>query len=387
MNALEVVLVTGCNGYVGRRLCDALSKDDRRIVVGVDIQRQAHPQCVLRHYHCVDLGGDEAETQMRALMNGHRVTGVIHLASYGMSGREQIARPGRIRAVNVGGTRAVLNACRARGGASLVYVSTVNVCFAGRLIENEPDVTECYAPLEAHPDEYSRSKAMAEQLVLSSSAEVPCVALRLYGIYGEGEERHFPRMIRYFTTYGMFAKFGHPSDLSDWVYVDNVVHACLVAHDKMRIMDTACVGEAFFIGDNEPINTIDLCEPLAQMVGVPYLKSVWIPYHIMYAMGWVIEILCRAYHAILGQDVEPFLTRAEVDKVARTHYWRTERAALLLGYKPVTPRLVGLSRMYSYFRKQLRDQGYPKKRGNAALLVLTVALVATLALTFVLQGQ
>lgn len=196
--------MTGCNGYVGRRLVQRLSSTSSSVlIIGADLHSDPHAAIAphLDEYVSVDLGaGLQCKQVLMDVMmkrarrkEGKVVLEVVHLASFGMSGREQIARPERIRAVNVGGTEAVVEACIA-SGASLVYVSTVNVCFAGRTIENEPDIRDCYAPLDAHTDEYSRSKAMAEQLVLSRVRR--SLALRLYGVYGEGEERHFPRMLR-----------------------------------------------------------------------------------------------------------------------------------------------------------------------------------------------
>lgn len=185
-------------------------------------------------------------------------------------------------------------------------------------------------------------------------------------------------LLRYFKSYGMFVKFGHQSDRSDWVHVDNVVHACVLALGKLQVAE--CEGEAFFIGDNEPCNTIDFCEPLAQMVGVPYVGWLWIPYHVMWAVGWAVEIFCSVYHAGTGRDIEPLLTRAEVDKVARTHFWRTERAQHLLGYKPIVTRRDGQARMYAHFQAQLQKEGYPRKGTNAVLLIIAVTLAFFYAL-------
>lgn len=74
---------------------------------------------------------------------------VFHIASYGMSGREQLNKT-QIEEVNVGGTENILQACLERGVPSLVYTSTFNVIFGGQVIRNG-DESLPYLPLHLHP--------------------------------------------------------------------------------------------------------------------------------------------------------------------------------------------------------------------------------------------
>ena len=53
-----------------------------------------------------------------------------------------------------------------------------------------------------HPDNYSRTKSIAEQEVLhqngckvSGGKTLKTCALRLAGVYGPGEQRHLPRIV------------------------------------------------------------------------------------------------------------------------------------------------------------------------------------------------
>lgn len=376
--AHTVVLVTGCCGYVGRRLVSTLVAS-QHIVWGTDVC--AVPPALaplLAGFEHINLAAPDVADRLLALLRASGATVVMHLASYGMSGREQTARPELVMAVNVGGTAAVVAACAACA-ASLVYVSTVNVCFGGREVVDGPDAPTDYAPDAQLVDAYSRSKARAERLARAGGA----VALRLYGIYGEGEERHFPRMLR-LMRWGLFVQFGRAADRSDWVHVDNVVHACCVA--AARLCAGQCRGQAYFIGDNEPVNTIALCAPLAAMVGVPYWRALWVPHAVMYALGWATEWMCWAVHAATGVALEPLLTRAEVDKVARTHYWRTERARAELGYAPIVTRAEGLRRLYDYCAVLVHAQPPSRVRVHlptAALLLGTLAMfVAQAVATF-----
>ncbi|GLD66162.1 putative short-chain dehydrogenase/reductase family 42E member 2 [Lates japonicus] len=119
---------------------------------------------------------------------------IFHTASYGMSGPEQL-RKEQVESVNVGGTNNVINVCKERSIPRLVYTSTINVVFAGKPIEDGDEASVLYVPPDVHIDHYSRTKAIAEQMVLSANGcslkggELlrTCV-LRPCGIYGPEEE-------------------------------------------------------------------------------------------------------------------------------------------------------------------------------------------------------
>lgn len=122
---------------------------------------------------------------------------VFHIASYGMSGLEMLNVP-LIYAVNVAGTEHLLAACRERGVRRLVYTSSYNAVFCGDALHGPAEADVAYAPDERHADHYSRTKGRAERLVLAANAPaLATCALRAAGIYGDGEERHFPRIVRH----------------------------------------------------------------------------------------------------------------------------------------------------------------------------------------------
>lgn len=124
---------------------------------------------------------------------------VFHAASYGMSGEEMLDRT-QTRAVNISGTQHVLDCCQAENVRCLIYTSTYNTVFGGQRVDNGDEAMDYY-PVENHADEYSRTKALAEQLVLAADkgaapTGLRTVALRSAAIYGEQERRHFPRIIQ-----------------------------------------------------------------------------------------------------------------------------------------------------------------------------------------------
>lgn len=136
---------------------------------------------------------------------------VFHVASYGMSGPEMLHHD-RIWIVNLGGTKNVVRGCLRNSVPVLVYTSSYNVCFGGQSIEGADEAMP-YFPIAGHTEEYSKSKAAAEQFVLEVGnmeefippedtpiregvgTRLRCCAVRAAAIYGEGEERHFPRIL------------------------------------------------------------------------------------------------------------------------------------------------------------------------------------------------
>lgn len=224
-------LVFGASGFVGRRLLSLLQS--RRIVCfGADLRGGGGGDLLL---------GDIRDARyVQRCFDDARPNVVVHLASFGMSGSE-MANRGMTWDVNENGTRNVAVSSR-NANCRLIYISTVNVAFNGVEVFDGREDCDYVAP-ESQSDAYSASKIVAEKIALSSGN---CVALRPYGIYGEGEERHFPRIIRLFS-WGLFAQMGDPADRSDWVHVDNLVEAILCAAAPRPEL----AGQAFFIGDGE----------------------------------------------------------------------------------------------------------------------------------------
>nr|XP_028562555.1 putative short-chain dehydrogenase/reductase family 42E member 2 [Podarcis muralis] len=89
-------------------------------------------------------------------------------------------------------------------------------------------------------NEYSRTKSIAEQMVLGADGvslpgggKLHTCALRPPGIYGPEEQRHFPRIALNIER-GMFVfTFGGPETRMNWVHVKNLVQAHILAMDAL----------------------------------------------------------------------------------------------------------------------------------------------------------
>ncbi|KAG7473479.1 hypothetical protein MATL_G00096230 [Megalops atlanticus] len=325
-------LITGGGGYVGYRLACALHKKGAKVILfDVRPPNEEMPDGM------VFLEGDIRDfVQVEAATRG--VGCVFHIASYGMSGREQLNRR-LIEEVNVHGTDHVIRACIMNAVPRLVYTSTFNVIFGGQVIENGNESLP-YLPLQLHPDHYSRTKALAEMAVLKAngsalqggSGVLRSCALRPAGIYGPGEQRHLPRIVSYIEK-GIFRfVYGEASSLVEFVHVDNMVSAHeLAAAALTPEKQYHAAGQAYFISDGKPVNNFEFFRPLVEGLGYSFPK-VRLPLSLIYLFAFLTEMV----HYLVGRvyNFQPLLTRTEVYKTGVTHYFSLEKAKAELGYEP-----------------------------------------------------
>ncbi|XP_045295813.1 short-chain dehydrogenase/reductase family 42E member 1 [Leopardus geoffroyi] len=329
----ETVLITGGGGYFGFRLGCALNQKGFHVIL-FDIKSPAHPlpegvkfiHGDIRHLCDVEKAFQDAD-----------IACVFHIASYGMSGREQLNRS-LIEEVNVGGTDHILQVCRRRGVPRLVYTSTFNVIFGGQVIRNG-DESLPYLPLHLHPDHYSRTKSIAEKKVLEangatlvrSDGVLRTCALRPAGIYGPGEQRHLPRIVSYIER-GLFKfVYGDPGSLVEFVHVDNLVQAHILASEALTAAKGhVASGQPYFISDGRPVNNFEFLRPLVEGLGYRF-PSIRLPLTLIYCFAFLTEMA----HFLFGRvyNFQPFLTRTEVYKTGVTHYFSLEKAKKELGYE------------------------------------------------------
>ncbi|NWX74109.1 D42E1 reductase, partial [Alca torda] len=325
-------VVTGGGGYFGYKLGCALAKAGASVVL-YDIHKPIWEipngimciQADVRDYDAIFAACEGADC-------------VFHVASYGMSGREQLHRE-EIETVNINGTRFIIDACKQRNITRLIYTSTVNVVFGGLPIEDGDEETVPYFPIEKHVDHYSRTKSIAEQMVLAANGTplagggilYTCV-LRPPGIYGPEEQRHLPRLAKNIERGLLSFKFGDPSAKMNWVHAENLVQAQILAAEALTPeKNYIASGQVYFINDGEKFNLFEWLTPLFERLGYskPWIR---IPTSLVYASAMIMEYL----HLMLKPFVElsPLLTRNEVQNISITHTFRIDKARSQLGYSP-----------------------------------------------------
>jgi nucleoside-diphosphate-sugar epimerase len=232
---------------------------------------------------------------------------------------------------NVGGTRNVVEACRAAGVRRLVHVGTEAALMAGDpLVGVNED-----APLRPDsPAHYPATKAEAEQLVRDASGEgLETVVVRPRFVWGAGDTTLLPELVKAVES-GRFAWIGGGRHRTDTTHVENAVEGLVRAADRGR------PGAAYFVTDGEPVVFREFISELFRTQGVePPQRNV-----------------PRALAAGVAAAGETLWTRLPLrgrPPATRLGYWLssqectldTSRAREELGYAPVKTREEGLAEM------------------------------------------
>lgn len=164
------VLVTGGNGYLGRLVVSRFT-GARIPTVSVDLRKPDAPRDGV-----VEIVGDLRDADLADLLREHEVTAVVHLAAIvepprGMSESE-------LESIEVGGTRAVLDACVACGVRHLTVLSSGAAY--GYTARNDGRALDEDTPTPGSPEfAYSRHKAMVEKLVATTRRLHPGLGILL----------------------------------------------------------------------------------------------------------------------------------------------------------------------------------------------------------------
>ena len=260
-----------------------------------------------------------------------------------MSGIEQMPYNwSKTEEINVLGTKNVIQACTSAGVQGLVYTSSYNVVFGGQEIR-DGDESLPYFPLHKHVDHYSRTKSIAEQLVLIADGKtdprknVPLrtVALRLNGVFGPGETRHLPRIVKNIPY--MRFQYGYNDTLVQFCTIQNVVQAHVKASEALCVKNTKIGGQAYFISDEVPINNLEFFRILFTKMGQPFPSRkvpMWLLWLVVYLVNFVFSVVVSINPK---WAFTPPITAAEVYKTSVTHYCSSAKARRDFGYRAENP--------------------------------------------------
>ena len=163
------VAVTGVSGYLGQRLLHVLAAHPQGdAVIGIDWRPPPFTPPLLRFVRM-----DVRDPALADLLRAERVDALVHLAFI-----MQPARDRRwMRAVNVEGTRAVLEAVARAGVSQVVFISSVAVY--GAHPDNPVPLSE-ESPLRPNADyPYALDKAEADALTQDFAVQHPGVAVTI----------------------------------------------------------------------------------------------------------------------------------------------------------------------------------------------------------------
>lgn len=336
------VLVTGGGGFVGKRLVEKLLARGDEVRT---LARGDYPE--LTEMGAEHLRGDIADkATVDAALTG--VGLVFHVASL----VKPFGDPKEFDRVNIEGTQNIIEGCKKHGVSRLVFTSTPSVIHDGN---DAHGIDESKPYPDSHLCDYFRSKAEAERRVLAADntkgaddVALRTCSLRPHGIYGPGDTSLFPLLIQRAQS-GRLRIIGDGDTKVDWTYIDNAVHAHLLAADALDD-DAPAGGKAYFIADGNPQNPWTMFNGVLQELGLPQVNRK-VSLGIAKFAGGMMEKAWRVF----GLKGEPPATRAMASVLGTSHWFDLSAAERDLGYTPLVTTEEGLKRTVPWLKAEMES--------------------------------
>jgi len=253
-------LVTGGAGFIGSNLIPVLLDEGWEVGVLDDLSNGSAEN--VPQGADLTIGDIRDAGAVAGAMDGAEA--VFHMAALGSVSRS-LEDPLRSHGVNVDGTLRVLEEARRSGVRRVVYASSSSVYGDTPILPKHEDMP----PSPRSP--YAASKLAAEAYVraYATSFGLQTVSLRFFNVFGPRQDPAseyaavIPRFVTAMSRGERPVLFGDGAQTRDFTYVDNVVHACLLA---ARAGPDA-VGRAYNVGCGERISLLQLVEGLNRALG------------------------------------------------------------------------------------------------------------------------
>jgi UDP-glucose 4-epimerase len=312
------VLVTGGAGFIGSNIVDALLADGAyavRVLDSFATGRRGNLAHCLGDIELVEGDIRDVETVEEAV-DGVQL--ILHQAAL-PSVTRSVKAPVTTNAVNVEGTLKLLCAARRAGVERLVLASSSSVYGDGRELPKSERM-----PLRPMSP-YAVTKSAAEDFcrVFSEIYGLETVALRYFNVFGPRQDptSQYSGVIAKFASCALrgepYSVCGDGTQSRDFSYIDNIVHANLLALRAPHV-----TGEAINVACGDRIQLLDMIAILNDLVGrdIPIRHGASRPGEIEHSQASI------------------------------------EKAAAILGYAPVVEFREGLSRTLAWF------QSHPAER-------------------------
>ena len=311
-------LVTGASGFIGTRWCRRLVEAGNK-VLALDLRRS-------------DKLPTEVEFAPVDITNRALVESAVSdfQPDYGFHLAARVGDWGpasSYQAINVEGTRNVLDALIANGAKRAVHLSSIAALgHAPRALADETD-----PPIDSH-DAYSQSKADSERLARRMQADgAPIVVIRPGDVYGVGSVPWVLRPTELLRSKRLFLVDGGKGIMAP-VHVDNLLDGF-----SLVLAREEALGQVYQILDGDGgIPFGEYFTELARALELPTPK-LSLPKWAALSVG----ALSEAWATMTRTD--PQITRTAVQFVCRSGGYSAAKARAELGYRPRRTLPEGLS--------------------------------------------
>lgn len=318
------ILVTGGTGFVGRHIVWRLAERGHEIIfTGRNAEAAKTVMALAKqpvHWQHLDHGHAEAK-----LINAAQgADAIIHSSALS----SPWGKYADFVSANVISTQEVIAACAANNIQRLVHISTPSLYFdfSDRLNISESE------PLPTPVNDYAKTKAQAEQLVVQSSI-AERVILRPRAIFGPWDNTLMPRILRVMQAGAIpLMRGGHA--LLDITYVENLVDAIELSITQQLPASL----QTYNVTNGEPQPLHSLLTQMANAFSLP-LRTRELPWWLVSGIAQTLELAARTTH---GR--EPKITHYGAGVLAFSQTLDISAIRRDLGYQPKISIAEGMRR-------------------------------------------
>ncbi|MCH9030740.1 MAG: NAD-dependent epimerase/dehydratase family protein [candidate division Zixibacteria bacterium] len=317
-------LVTGANGFVGRRICKALLSAGLDVVAGV---RRGADVSGLDGMNVEFRYGDLTDSaSLNGLVEG--TDAVIHNA-----GVVKARRQSMFKKVNAVGSESLIQAAlNSNTVKRFIFVSSQAA--AGPSFGEPRLESDSPAPVS----EYGRSKLQGERALAKYQDKIELQIVRPVSVYGPGDRE----MFSFFeiVSKGIRPKVGDISRRIQLIHVDDLSQAILAL-----LLSEARSGECYFIAEKTSYSFKELIDHIGSAVG---RKGVALP-----VPGWLLRVigaLVEVSFSLIGKT--PMLTRDKAHEILQSWEVSIEKAMSHFGFSPQNKFPTGALETVAWYREK-----------------------------------
>jgi dihydroflavonol-4-reductase len=328
---MAAVLVTGATGFTGGHLARHLAAAGHRV------RALVRPASRARAGALAAAGIEIVEGDLRDAASLRRACAGVELVQHVAATYREAGQPdASYRAVNVEGTRLLLEAAAAHGVRRFVHCSTGGV--HGHVADPPGREDSPFNPGDIYQETKLEAETLARAFGAARALEV--VVARPIGIYGPGDRR-FLKMFRGIAR-RRFPMLGSGEVFYHLTYIDDLVQGLRRCGEV-----PAAAGRTYLLAGPQYTTLNELVRVIAAALEVPP-PALRLPVWPFWVAGLVCEKVC------VPLRIEPPLYRRRVDFYTKSRAFDTSRARAELAYNPGVDLPTGVARTVAWYR----DKGW-----------------------------
>ncbi len=257
-NRRQSLLVTGANGFVGRKLCaEAIQR-------GLHVRAATRDATALPGTEAAVIGNIDGRTDWTAALRG--INTIVHLAARVHVLKEPSADPlAEFLKVNRDGTENLARQAVQAGVKRLVFASSIKVNGEGTATREGKRAQDAFteADIPSPSDAYAVSKWQAEQALQRVAMEtgLEVVNVRPPLVYGPDVKGNFLRLMMAIDR-GAPLPLAGAHNARSLLFVGNLTDALILCATH-----PAAAGQTYLVSDGEAVSTAELAAKTAQALG------------------------------------------------------------------------------------------------------------------------